>query len=241
MKKRSQNQKKGRVTLDRALSKLGFSSRKEARLLIESGRVKVHGVVEKGPERMVNPDTAHIEVDRAKITRAETMLFIFHKPKGVVTTKRDPEGKKTIYDFLPSELKSFHPVGRLDMHTSGLLLLTNDTKLSSFLTAPESQIPRTYVVQVRGEFDEAVVEAMKRGVVDEGERLVAKDAEILKKSAKESRLRIVLLEGKNREIRRLCLALGHEVIGLKRISFGEFELGDLPVGEVRLVKSIKLV
>ena len=102
----------GRVPLERALSKLGFASRTEARAEIEKGNVKVHGVVETNPSRLVNPDTAHIEVGGVKARKNETRLIAFHKPKNTLTTKRDPEGRPTIYDFLPKELHSFHAVGR---------------------------------------------------------------------------------------------------------------------------------
>ena len=223
---------KGRVTLERALSKLGHASRTEARALIEAGQVKVHGSLEKNPDRMVNPDTAHIEVSGVKAEKAVSRIVLFHKPKGVVTTKRDPEGRKTIYDFLPKDLHSFHPVGRLDMHTTGLLLLTNDTQLSSFLTEPSNSIRRTYVVKVEGEITPKDEAQMLKGVPDEGEILKAVEVSIKKRSGKESVLLLTLTEGKNREIRRLCLALGHEVRELKRIRFGSYELGDLAPGEL---------
>ena len=227
----SKSQKKGRVPLFRALSKLGLASRTEARVAIESGRVKVHGSVEKNPERLVNPDTAHIEVDGAKVAKSVTRVILFHKPKGVLTTKRDPEGRKTIYELLPDELASFHAVGRLDMHTSGLLLLTNDTKFSSFMTDPESGIERVYIVGVEGEVLDSTLTKMKAGVMDQGEKLSADGARILKASGKESLIELVLTEGKNREIRRLCAALGHEVRSLKRIQYGKFILGTIKPGE----------
>ncbi|NDG85276.1 MAG: rRNA pseudouridine synthase [Proteobacteria bacterium] len=221
---------KGRVPLERALSKLGFASRTEARNLIESGKVKVHGSFETDPARLVNPDTAHIEVLGTKAVKAASRVVLFHKPKGVVTTKRDPEGRRTIYDLLPEELRSFHPVGRLDMHTTGLLLLTNDTRISSFLTDPANAIPRTYVVGVEGEVTQDEEQRMVEGVTDEGEVLKAEAVEVKKRSGKESLLVLTLTEGKNREIRRLCDALGHEVRMLKRIRFGSYELGDLAPG-----------
>jgi 23S rRNA pseudouridine2605 synthase len=226
----------GRVSLERALSKLGLASRTEAAALIASGQVKVHGTLETNAKRMVNPDTAHIEVLGQKAKRSETVLLAFHKPKNVLTTKRDPEGRKTIYDLLPKELHSLHAVGRLDQNTTGLLLLTNDTKLSSFLTNPENQITRTYVVSVRGEFTEENIQQAKAGVRDEDDLLQAKEITLLKTSQRESRLQMVLTEGKNREIRRLCLALGHEVISLIRIQFGEYVLGELKAGEYRFEK-----
>ena len=222
---------KGRVPLERALSKLGLLSRTEARQLIELGGVKVHGSVETNPFRMVNPDTAHIEVSGQKAKRGASQLFSFHKPKGVVTTKRDPEGRKTIYDFLPENLQTFHAVGRLDMHTTGLLLLTNDSKISHFLTDPINEIPRIYIVGVRGKVSSESLNKMVEGIRDEGEFLRVLSADAIKLSERESILRLSLAEGKNREVRRLCGVLGHEVQSLKRVSFGPYELGDLPPGE----------
>lgn len=229
--------KKGRVPLIRAISKLGISSRGEAEALILSGRVKVHGSVELNPNRMVNPNSAHIEIDGQKAVKEHSQLYIFHKPTGVLTTKKDPEGRKTIYDLLPSELQNFHAVGRLDLHTSGLLLITNDTRWSHYLTDPSNQIERTYVVQVRGEVSEETQKKMEAGIEDEGEILIAKSVVIQKSSSKESRLVIILTQGKNREIRRLCEHFQHEVTALKRIAYGDYRLEDLPTGAVKEVKS----
>ncbi|MBU6152738.1 MAG: rRNA pseudouridine synthase [Bdellovibrionales bacterium] len=227
----SKSRKKGRVPLFRALSKLGLASRIEARIAIESGRVKVHGSIETNPERAVNPDTAHIQVDGVKAEKSHTRVILFHKPKGVLTTKRDPEGRKTIYDLLPEQFATFHAVGRLDMHTSGLLLLTNDTKFSSFMTDPKSGIERVYIVGVEGEALDSTLQKMKSGVMDQGERLSVEGAKLLKVSGKESLIELVLTEGKNREIRRLCAALGHDVRSLKRIQYGSYFLDSLKTGE----------
>ena len=227
------SKQKGRVSLERALSKLGLCSRTEAREWIEAGRVKVHGAVERDPHRPVNPDTAHVEVDGAKAVREVGRLVLLHKPTGVLTTKRDPEGRPTIYTLLPPELQALHPVGRLDLHTSGLLLLTNLTRLSSFLTDPRNAIPRIYLVGVEGRVLEETLRLMESGIEDQGEVLKARSATLLKASGKESLLRLELIEGKNREVRRLCAGLGHEVRSLKRILFGPYELGDLAPGSWR--------
>jgi 23S rRNA pseudouridine2605 synthase len=180
---------------------------------------------------MVNPDTAHIEIDGKKAEKSGTRLIIFHKPKGVLTTKRDPEGRKTIYDVLPLELHGLHPVGRLDQHTSGLLLLTNNTRLSSDLTDPKNRILRIYLAGVQGEVTDSTLEKMISGIRDGGELLQAERAQVLKRSGKESLIELGLTEGKYREVRRLCMALGHEVRSLKRIRFGEYVLGDLKPGD----------
>lgn len=226
-------QSSGRVPLSRALSKLGAASRAQAEEWIKAGRIKVHGSIEKNPDRMVNPDQAHIELDGAKVEKPRSTIVLFHKPKGVVTTRVDPEGRPTIYDHLPQSYSQFHAVGRLDMHTTGLLLLTNDTKLSSYLTEPKNRIEREYVVTVKGEVTESEIKKWEEGVTDQGEHLHADRAVIEKSSGKESRIRLTLTQGKNREIRRLSLALGHEVIGLKRLRYGAFDLGDLEPGECR--------
>jgi 23S rRNA pseudouridine2605 synthase len=214
----------------RALSKLGVASRVEAEGWIRAGKVKVHGSVETDPMRMVNPDRAHIEIIGNKVKKAPTRIVLFYKPTGVLTSKRDPEGRKTIYDLLPESMHTLHPVGRLDLHTSGLLILTNDTKLSSFLTNPESDVERHYIVRVKGRFLDESAQRIQKGVLDEGELLLAKRMEILKTSAKESTLKMILTQGKNREVRRLCLAVGNEVISLKRVAYGPFELGGIRVG-----------
>ncbi len=223
----------GRVPLYRALSKLGKASREEAKALILSGKIKVHGIVERNPNRMINPDRAHIEIAGIKAVKDEVRLILFHKPAGYLTTKRDPEGRPTIYDLLPQDLFSFHPVGRLDQHTSGLLLITNSTKISHFFTNPENKIPRVYIVQVRGLVTEEVLKLMEKGILDQDEALQFQRVNLLKSSKKESKLEVTLLEGKYREIRRLCAHFDHEVMKLKRVRFGEIELGSLAAGAVQ--------
>ena len=231
VKKGFKNSSQGRVPLYRALSKLGKASREEAKALILEGKVRVHGKVETDPQRMINPDRAHIEILGSKVIRDVTKVVLFHKPVGYLTTKRDPEGRPTIYDLLPLELHSFHPVGRLDQNTSGLLLLTNSSKVSHYLTDPENGIPRTYIAQVRGLVTDDEMKQMLEGIDDSGEQLCFSELKLLKSSGKESKLEVRLKEGKYREIRRMFLAFDHEVTKLKRIDFGSFRLGDLAVGK----------
>jgi 23S rRNA pseudouridine2605 synthase len=237
VKKALISKKTGRVPLHRALSKLGKASREEAKVLILSGKIKVHGSVETNPDRMVNPDRAHIEISGEKAEKESPRLILFHKPAGFLTTKRDPEGRPTIYDLLPDEFRSFHPVGRLDQHTSGLLLLTNNTRLSNFLTDPENQISRCYIVQVRGQLDKSDWSKMQSGVVESGETLKCSEVHLIKESKKESTYKVILKEGKYREIRRLFEFFGCEVSKLKRIEFGALTLGELKVGQVHEVEN----
>jgi 23S rRNA pseudouridine2605 synthase len=151
----------------------------------------------------------------------------------VITTHSDDKGRVTIFDGLPEDLGYLHAVGRLDQATSGLLLLTNDSRLSSYLTDPTHHVTRTYLVSVRGAFTEAQATEAVVGLVDGGERLQCHSVKIQKQSGRESHLEVVMTQGKNREIRRLFKALGHEVTRLRRIQYGPFKLGDLPSGRWR--------
>lgn len=214
----------GTVPLNRALSKLGVCSRTQAARWIAEGRVEVDGAVVRDPDRAVRPETARIVVDGAEVGAATPRLVLLYKPRGVVTTRSDPNGRRTVYDLLPPELGWLVPVGRLDYATSGLLLLTNDTRLADALTDPARGVEREYVVLVRGAVEDDALAAMRRGVDDRGEVLAADAVRVEKVSGKESRLRLVLREGKNREVRRLCAAVGHPVQRLLRVRYGGFSL-----------------
>ncbi|MDH4186209.1 MAG: rRNA pseudouridine synthase [Nitrospira sp.] len=222
-----------RVTVDRLLSKLGVASRSMSQQWIRAGRVRINGRVVEDPATWVLWPKDAIAVDDKPIHDSAKRVFLFHKPKGVITTHSDEKGRQTIFDLLPEDLGYLHAVGRLDQATSGLLLLTNDSALSSYLTDPSHKVMRTYLVSVRGEFTETQAKEATVGVVDEGERLQCHSVKIQKNSGRESHLEVVLVQGKNREIRRLFLALGHEVIRLRRVQYGPFKLEDLPSGAWR--------
>ncbi len=227
--------KPGQVSLDRALSKLGLASRTVARTLIEAGRVQVNGQIRRDPGFPVNPDRARIEVDGQQQELREFRAFMLHKPRGVVTTRSDEKGRATVLSILPDALQSLHLaiVGRLDLATTGLLLLTNDTRLSAWLTDPASGIERTYITRVEGEITAQKLEILRAGIMDDGDFLKPLTLDLLKASRRESHLRVVLTEGKNREIRRLFASVGNEVRDLKRLSYGTLQLGDLAIGQVR--------
>lgn len=189
--------------------------------------------------RWVVPEKARIEIDGKQPGRKERILLLLHKTRGTITTRSDERGRPTVFDLLPEELSRFgklHTVGRLDQATTGLLLLTNDTRLSSWLTDPENEIPRVYRVSARGEITSDHVALMLSGVASEVGLLKASVVELLKASGRESHLLITLREGKNREIRRLLEAVGSEVTDLKRVSYGRLELGALKPGECRVVE-----
>src|SRR6267143_5111248 len=222
-----------RLTVDRLLSKLGVASRGTSQEWIHAGRVRINGRVMRDPATWVLWPKDSVSIDDQPIQDSIKRFFLFHKPKGVITTHSDEKGRKTIFDLLPADLGYMHAVGRLDQATSGLLLLTNDSTLSCFLTDPTHKVMRIYLVSVRGEFTEAQATKATVGVLDGGERLQCHTVNIQKSSGRESHLEVVLTQGKNREIRRLFKSLGHEVTRLRRIQYGPFTLGDLPSGAWR--------
>lgn len=222
---------KGTVRLDRALSKRGVASRAEAKRLIADGRVRVAGRIVRNAAHLVVPEQTEITVDDAKPATRAWRTIAFYKPRGVVTTRRDPEGRPTIFDVLGDEARSLVAVGRLDMASTGLLLLTTDTQLANDLTDPSNAIVRRYVVTVRGALDDADATRMSAGI----DGLRAKSVLIRKRSSRETHLIVELVEGKNREIRRMLESLGHPVTKLMRVAFGSIELGDLQPGEWREV------
>jgi 23S rRNA pseudouridine2605 synthase len=222
-----------RLTVDRLLSKRGIASRGTSQEWIRAGRVRINGRVIHDPATWVLWPKDAVSIDDQPIQDSVKRFILFHKPKGVITTHSDEKSRKTIFDVLPADLVYVHAVGRLDQATSGLLLLTNDSTLSSLLTDPAQKVMRTYLVSVRGEFTEAQAGEAVAGVVDGGERLQCHTVKIQKHSGRESHLEVVLIQGKNREIRRLFQALGHEVTRLRRIQYGPFKLEDLPSGAWR--------
>ena len=223
----------GTVALERALSKLGIASRREARDLILDGRVTVDGRAIRDPLRAVVPERVRVAIDGEARTRAAPRTIALHKPRGVVTTRRDPEGRPTAYDLVRDAGAELQAVGRLDLASSGLLLFTTDTRLAAALTDPASGVPRVYVVTVRGAVDEDGLAAIARGVAIDGVPAIPRDVTVRKRSTRETHLIVGLDEGRNREIRRLFAAAGHEVTRLLRISFGPIVLGTLQPGRWR--------
>jgi len=178
-----------------------------------------------------------IEVDRQAITAAAWIYFVLNKPRGVVTTASDEKGRETVYDSLRAagaeEAKWLAPVGRLDKASEGLLLLTNDSEWAARVLAPETHLAKTYHVQIGAVADEAVLGALRKGVINEGEFLGVRRAETLRQGERNCWLEIVLDEGKNRHIRRMFQELGIEVLRLVRVAIGPLTLGDLAKGAAR--------
>jgi 23S rRNA pseudouridine2605 synthase len=227
------------AALPRVLSKLGFASRKDARALIAAGRVRVDGALVTDPARRI-AFHAKVTVDDVAAAPRPRRVIAFNKPRGTVTTRRDPQGRRTVFDVLGATSDGLIAVGRLDAASTGLLLLTNDTQLANALTDPANQVPRTYVVTVRGRVDEAIARRIETGIAvpatsHKRELLQASRVTIRKASGRESHLIVELMEGRNREIRRLFAAEGHEVTRLHRIAFGPYRLEHLQPGEWREV------
>lgn len=231
----------GQVHLERALSKLGVASRSQTRQWIDAGLIAVNGRVIKDPSFLVVPETSLITIDGKSVKRLADHTIMLNKPRGVITTRSDEKGRRTVYDLLPAQLKHLHPVGRLDMATTGLLLMTTDTQLSNFLTDPVNEIPRIYAASVQGRISDDDIKRLGEGIEDKGQLLKARSVTLRKVCPKESHLIVELTEGKNREIRRMFEALGTEVTALKRVSFGKLKLGTLETGQFQEITKKEII
>jgi len=219
------------MRIQRALARAGVLSRRKAEELVANGRVTVNGTVAQVGQT-VDPDRDVIMVDGDRIgAPAPTEWFVLNKPAGVITSRHDPEGRRTVFDLVPAR-PGLTYVGRLDFLTEGVLLLTTDGAAAHRLTHPSHEVERTYVASVLGEGDRAAEEA-KFGVELEDGLVTPRKVRAEKIGRGRWELSITLSEGRNREVRRLCEALGLQVDRLIRIKFGPVELGDLASGRVR--------
>ena len=220
----------------RRLARAGVASRRDAEEMIAAGRVALNGKVLESPAINVSR-TDRITLDGKEIPAVErTRLFLFHKPAGVVTTNRDPEGRKTVFDILPEQLPRLMTVGRLDINTEGLLLLTNDGGLSRVLELPATGWLRRYRVRVHGKVQPEALGALKDGVAVDGVFYGSIEATLDREQGSNAWLTLSLREGKNREVKNVLASLGLDVTRLIRISYGPFQLGELAEGEVRELK-----
>ena len=226
---------RGPLSLARALSKFGVCSRAEAERWIAAGRVSVDGEVVRWPARRIDPRRYRVEVDGRRVgDDTPRVVLALHKPPGYVTTRVEPGGRPTVYDLLADVGRWVFPVGRLDRDTSGLLIVTNDHVLGQRLTGPEHRVPKTYHAQVEGVPDAATLGVLRAGVeLGDGTRTRPAAVRSLGSGQGGAWLEIVLTEGKNRQVRRMCAAVGHEVRELVRVRIGALELGELPPGRWR--------
>ena len=221
----------------KVMARAGVCSRREAEAWITEGRVSVNGEVLKSPAFNVS-EADDVRVDGKPLAAAErTRLFLFNKPRGLVTTARDPEGRQTVFAALPPDLPRLVAVGRLDINTEGLLLLTNDGGLARVLELPSTGWLRRYRVRAHGIIDQAALDRLSGGVTIDGVDYLGVEAKLDREQGSNAWLTLGLREGKNREIKKILEHLGLSVNRLIRVSFGPFELGDLSEGEVIEVRT----
>ena len=215
------------------LARAGVCSRREAEKLILQGRITVDGKVIESPALNVE-GTEKIRVDGEKVAAPEqTRLWLYHKPTGLVTTHSDTQGRPTVFDHLPAGLPRVISVGRLDLNSEGLLLLTNNGELSRLLELPQNVWSRRYKVRVHGSLDKKKLADLENGAVVDGVQYGAVKVAIESEQGSNAWLSVTLCEGKNREIRKLMKSVGLEVARLTRLSYGPFQLGSLKKGEVK--------
>jgi 23S rRNA pseudouridine2605 synthase len=223
----------GRVTLPRAISKLGYASRTRAGSLIASGDVKVNGAVEQNPHCWVDLERDRIEVREQKLERQTFRYSMLNKPKGFVTTRSDERGHTTVFDLLGEGSADLIAVGRLDKESTGLLLFTNDHRFAHRVTSPESGLYKTYRVTVDRTIDRKDLDRIAKGVsihVD-GREIETEASVVVLKQPRE--IEISIREGKNRQIRRMLAEVSYEVVDLQRVAIGSLRLGNLAEGHVR--------
>jgi 23S rRNA pseudouridine2605 synthase len=219
--------------LNKFLASAGIASRRGAEVLIAEGRVSVNGRVADTPALGINASDS-VTVDGVVVAMQVTpRLWLYHKPVGVICSDVDPQGRPTIFDALPASLGRVMSVGRLDLNSEGLLLLTNNGELSRYLEHPDNYFARTYKVRLWGKPTNAVIKEIERGVVVDGVQYQGATVRIRSQhDSSNCWLTMTLHEGKNREIRRIFQHFGYAVNRLIRLSYGEFKLGDLPAGQV---------
>ncbi len=226
------------IRLQKLISTAGVASRRAAEELIREGRVSINGEIVRTLGTKADPAADDVRVDGRRLRfDARPRYILLNKPKGYVTTRRDPEGRRTVMDLLHGVRESVYPVGRLDYDSEGLLLLTSDGDLAARLMHPRHAVERVYESIVTGDPDESALEALRRGVFLDGERTapaqVRRLGTIGKGRQQTTKLMITLREGRNRQVRRMCAAVGHPVRHLSRVRMGPIRLGDLRTGQWR--------
>jgi 23S rRNA pseudouridine2605 synthase len=220
-------------TLERVLSKAGVGSRVEARSWIHAGRVKVNGRVVENPDQWVDMERDRVRFDDQPLQQQKRVYLLLYKPKGYLTTYKDPEGRPTVYDLIADVGTFVSPVGRLDLDTSGLLIMTNDNQFAERVTNPKSHVPKTYLVKASTLLTDAQLEQLRSGIeLKDGPTRPAVVTR-LRDSGKYTHFEITLTEGRNRQVRRMVEALESHVLKLVRVKIGEIAIGTLPIGTWR--------
>jgi pseudouridine synthase len=220
-------------TLERVISKAGLGSRVDARRWIEDGRVSVNGRTVRDPDVWVDLERDSVRFDNRPLAVRERVYSVLYKPAGYLTTSRDRQGRPSVYDLIADVGTFVSPVGRLDLDTSGLLLMTNDTRFTEGVTNPASHVPKTYLVKASMRLDDAQLQRLREGIeLSDG---LTRPATVtrLRDSEKYTHVEVTLTEGRNRQVRRMVEALGATVLKLVRVRIGPIGIGALPIGEWR--------
>ena len=220
-------------TLERVLSKAGVGSRTEARSWIHAGRVTVNGQPTQNPDQWVDMERDRVCFDGKPLEARDRVYVLLYKPAGYLTTYKDPEGRPTVYDLVQDVGTFLSPVGRLDLDTSGLLLMTNDNRLAERVTNPESHVPKTYLVKTTPPLTDTQLQRLRDGLeLSDGPTRPAQVTRV-RHAEQGAQFEIVLTEGRNRQVRRMVEALDAKVLELVRIRIGPIAMGKLPIGKWR--------
>ena len=219
--------------LARWLSKFGLMSRTEAEQCVLQGRVALNGKITKDPERAAHPELDRILLDGRPLKPARRIYLAMNKPEGYITTSQDPAGRRTAYELLPPNAARTQAVGRLDADTSGLLIFTNDTEFAARITDGKGDVEKVYVARLRGRLDPRDRLRFERGVELDGQMTRAARCNLLESGEESTCVELTILEGRNRQIRRMWEILGYAVLELQRVRVGPISLGNLPVGRTR--------
>lgn len=220
-------------TLERVLSKAGLGSRTDARKWIGAGRVKVNGKLIQTPDHWVDLARDKVSLDDKAVQAGEKIYLLLYKPTGYLTTFKDPEGRPTVYDLIQDAGRWVVPVGRLDLDTSGLLLLTSDTRFAERVTNPDYKVAKTYLVKSSTLLSEEQLQQLRAGVVLNDGPTQPALVKRVRDSTKYSFIEITIHEGRNRQVRRMLEAIRSKVLKLVRIGIGDLRIGELPIGHYR--------
>ncbi len=219
--------------LNRAIAATGFCSRRRADELIAAGKVQVNGNIVTDFNLAIDPAKDHLVVDGEKLTAKKLDYIALNKPRGIVTTCNDDMGRQSILELLPPKLTHLKPVGRLDMDSEGLIVLTNDGELAQALAHPSQHVFKRYEALVQGKITDTALRHLAKGMrLDDGFTLPA-ETSLINRTEDESIFEIAIREGRNRQIRRMCAKLGYPIIRLVRVAIGELQLGEMEPGEWR--------
>jgi len=221
--------------LDRVISQAGAGSRTEARSWIGAGRVAVDGKKIQTPDAWVDPERQRITLDGRPLRAARKIYLLLYKPKGYVTTYKDPDGRPTVYDLLKDSPEKVFSAGRLDLDTSGLLIFTNDGEFADRITSPESHVPKTYLVKASLLLTDDQLDQLRRGVTLADGPTRPAEVKRIRDSGRYTFFEITISEGRNRQVRRMVETLGAKVLKLVRTGIGAIRIGDLEIGKYRVL------